>query len=815
MSVLPVGFGSSGSVDTGDITKSLRFRSSGSTYLSRTFGTSTNDIKWAFSFWIKNGTMGVTNPIFSAGDGTASNYFSLERTSGNLLRVVVVYGGVTTLDCSTTAVFRDPTGHTQFLLYFDSANATSTDRLQLWQAGDGSNQSGKRLTLTYATGPIGINEPSIASWSAVVHYIGRLRYTATYGDMYLSRICFFDNSLPAMTALGYYNTEINEWVPKTRSEVKSVVDAAGASSFMLEFEDGTSLTTLGNDYSAKNNDWTLTNHSLTAGVTYDWMEDRPGNSYAVMSPIDKASNTTLSDANLKTENTNALTYSTCKTSAAFDVGSATGFTWEVLVNSVQNTLYAVIGACPTTQAPTGSYTASGVVAMTASGAVYKAGVLQGTYLSWTTSDIIKFWMGSGNLYYSVNGVSANSGNAVATGLSGDYVAADFRASSTAATCSWIYNFGQYPFATGATYHNAAGGYFRYAPPTGFLALCQANLPEGAVRNPKKHFDVVTRVGTGANYTKTGLHLAPDLIWSKSRGVSRSHSVVDSVRGSASQLASNTTDAQNTATDSVTAFNADGYSLGINVQTAPSINENTLTYVDWLWKANGAAVSNTNGTITSQVSANQTAGFSIVTYTGTGANATVGHGLGVAPKLVIVKARTGSGYSWITWHSAIAGTEFLYLDLTNAKATDTTRWNSTVPSSSLVSVGTSIGTNENTRTYVAYCFTDVPGYQKIGSVVANATADNAYADTGFKIGLLLIKCSSTTGNWVLIDATRQPYNVQGPVLLANSAGAESAQTYIDFTSRGFKIRSSGADIGAAQTYVYLAIASVNGKYSNGV
>ena len=311
-----------------------------------------------------------------------------------------------------------------------------------------------------------------------------------------------------------------------------------------------------------------------------------------------------------------------------------------------------------------------------------------------------------------------------------------------------------------------------------------------ILNPTKHFQVVTSTGAGIKAACEAV-FGDGLYVIKDRANSNNWQWIDYVRGTSAVLQSNTTAAETT-------------------YSAPAGNS-----VGFCWKANGAAVSNTNGTITSQVSANQTAGFSIVTYTGTGANATVGHGLGVAPKLVIVKARTGSGYSWITWHSAIAGTEFLYLDLTNAKATDTTRWNSTVPSSSLVSVGTSIGTNENTRTYVAYCFTDVPGYQKIGSVVANATADNAYADTGFKIGLLLIKCSSTTGNWVLIDATRQPYNVQGPVLLANSAGAESAQTYIDFTSRGFKIRSSGADIGAAQTYVYLAIASVNGKYSNGV
>ena len=824
MSVLSVGFGDSASVDTGDITKSLRFRSSGSTYLSRTFGTSTNDIKWAFSFWIKNGTMGVTNPIFSAGDGTASNYFSLERTSGNLLRVVVVYGGVTTLDCSTTAVFRDPTGHTQFLLYFDSANATSTDRLQLWQAGDGSNQSGKRLTLTYATGPIGINEPSIASWSSVVHYIGRLRYTATYGDMYLSRICFFDNSLPAMTALGYYNTEINEWVPKTRSEVKSVVDAAGASSFMLDFEDGTSLTTLGNDYSTKNNDWTLTNHSLTAGANYDWMEDRPGNNFAVLNPTDSNS-LTPTDANLKIT---AATDNVSRYSRSVAIDYSVPTYWEV-----------VVLAKGTDNGSTARYTvAYGVVphrgksaedevdvtitdrvtiynAYDGTNNVYSGSTAVVAATSFATNDVLMFASYQGKVWIGKNGTWYNSGDpAAGTGQIATKTMDIAPFGHVRADSSGLFLFGQAPLHASATYHSAAGGYFRYAPPTGFLALCQANLPEGAVRNPKKHFDAKTRAGTAAAYSVTGIEFQPDFVWVKSRGRAVDHALYDSVRGVEKRLETNNTDAEVTGdTTGLTAFNSAGYSGGALDQ----INGTTATnsFVDWLWKANGAAVSNTNGTITSQVSANQTAGFSIVTYTGTGANATVGHGLGVAPKLVILKGR-GTTFSWQIWHTALAGTEVLFFD-TSAKATDATKWNSTTPSSTVFSIGTAGAVNTNTSTYVAYCFTDVPGYQKIGSYVGGG-ANSVYVHTGFKTRFLLVKYASggIAADWLLLDTARNTYNVLNTTLRANLANAdESTNPRIDVTSNGFTVRAgSGTEPNqGGATYVYSAIADTNGKYSN--
>jgi len=302
-----------------------------------------------------------------------------------------------------------------------------------------------------------------------------------------------------------------------------------------------------------------------------------------------------------------------------------------------------------------------------------------------------------------------------------------------------------------------------------------------------------------------LGFSPDWVWTKCRSFAGFSNVLnDIIRGATKDLSSNNTDAESTNVNGLTAFASDGYSLG----SAAGLNASSQTYVGWCWDAGSSTVSNTQGSITSQVRANASAGFSVVTYTGSGANATVGHGLGVAPQMMIVKRRSTSD-DWAVFHSSIGATKFLYLNLTSAADTASTRWQDTAPSSTVFSIGTSGQVNGSSSTYVAYCFAPVAGYSAFGSYTGNGSADGPFVYTGMRPRWVLIKKSSGTENWRLHDTARSSYNVMQSLLFPNIIQQETtnAEYNLDVLSNGFKIRTNVAgsmnDSGA--TYIYAAFA----------
>ena len=313
----------------------------------------------------------------------------------------------------------------------------------------------------------------------------------------------------------------------------------------------------------------------------------------------------------------------------------------------------------------------------------------------------------------------------------------------------------------------------------------------------------------------GVSFQPDWVWLKSRSAATDHKLTDSVRGVTKGLVSNSTAAETTDTQGLTAFSSGGFTVGTNTD----YNNLAATYVAWQWKAGGTAVSNTAGSITSSVSANTTAGFSVVTYTGTGANATVGHGLGVAPSMVIVKNR-GSTDVWSVYHSSLGATQLIILNRTDATATVSTAWNSTAPTSSVFSLGTLADTNRSTYNFVAYCFAPVAGYSAFGSYTGNGSADGPFVYLGFRPRWLMIKRSSSasvTYGWQMYDTSRQPANTASsdPNLWADTSAAEGTGNYtFDLLSNGFKLRSSGVNENASgDTYIYAAFAENPFKYAN--
>jgi hypothetical protein len=295
---------------------------------------------------------------------------------------------------------------------------------------------------------------------------------------------------------------------------------------------------------------------------------------------------------------------------------------------------------------------------------------------------------------------------------------------------------------------------------------------------------------------TGLGFAPDLIWNKQRNGTTSHILTDTVRGVTKSLRSNDTAAE-FSQSYYTSFDSDGWTFN---NTA--INTTGENFVMWCWKAGGAAVSNTDGTITSSVSANQDAGFSIVSYTGTGSNDSFGHGLSSAPEMVIIKSRDQSTRNWITHFTTLGAGAYMLLNGTNANATSTARINTTT--SSVVNIGTSANVNKSGDNLIAYCFHSVDGYQKVGSY--SGSNSPITITTGFQPRFVLIKRTDASGNsWVIIDSARE-IGSGADALFPDLSAAESSSWNTDFISTGFTISSNESYISASGgTYIYLAIA----------
>jgi hypothetical protein len=344
------------------------------------------------------------------------------------------------------------------------------------------------------------------------------------------------------------------------------------------------------------------------------------------------------------------------------------------------------------------------------------------------------------------------------------------------------------------------------------------MPTPTIPAGNLFMNATTYTGNGGTLTVTngvaGQSFQPDLVWTKSRSSASTHLLFDSIRGVYNYLISATTDAEGSLNTTLTSFNSNGFSVGSN----STINNNTSTNVAWQWKAGGAAVSNTQGTITSSVSANQTSGFSVVTYTGNGsAGATVGHGLsvlGVAPSFITIKNRGAVG-SWHSYHSALGGTQGILVNAANAASTDSGFWNNTNPSSSVITLGTY--NTFSSQTYVAYCWAPIAGYSAFGSYTGNGSTDGPFVYTGFRPRFVIFKSSSFADQWHMLDTSRSTYNsVSSAMLYANLSAAEADYSAypIDFLSNGFKFRTSAAFANqSGDTYIYMAFAENPFKYAN--
>jgi hypothetical protein len=332
----------------------------------------------------------------------------------------------------------------------------------------------------------------------------------------------------------------------------------------------------------------------------------------------------------------------------------------------------------------------------------------------------------------------------------------------------------------------------------------------AIKKPNQHFDATLYTGTGSSLSVTNAgSFQPDFVWAKNRGLANYNALTDSVRGVQNQLYSNTNDAQVTGSDGLTAFNTNGFTVGTNANW----NNNTYSFVGWQWKGGGTAVTNTAGATSSQVSANPTAGFSVVTYTGTGSSTSIGHGLGAVPSVILIKSRSATT-AWRMYQADLGITKYLVLSSTNGVGT-ASMWGTPTDTAFVVG-GTSYEVNDSSATYVAYCWAPIAGYSAFGSYTGNGSSDGPFVYLGFRPRFIMIKRSDTIANWTIRDTARNSYNSANLGLFPNLSNAEDSTSGrdIDILSNGFKIRGTDSDLNTSSgTYIYACWAENPFKYAN--
>ena len=782
------------------IERSLRFNSSDSGFCSRTPGTAGNRRTWTWAGWVKRSAISFSaeQHIWGVTGTTDNTYGEMYFGTGDTLRFAVGYNNA--YGITTTRVFRDPGAWFHLVLAFDATQATAANKIRLYVNGVEETAFSSDTRSSLANQDWGYN-------NNVAHYIGRNpNSNIRQFNGYLADIHFIDGQALTPSSFTEVSATTGQLIPKAYS------GSFGTNGFWLKFSDNSALTSgsnvgVGKDYSGNANYFNTSGLSVTAGAGNDSLVDTPtsygtdtsgvggsvrGN-YATLNPLFvNAMAATLSNGNLD------YTASSGYAARFASIGMSSGkwyaeFTFSVVSGGQ---LIGIANNPPSSITFVGdsasgySYAQGGQKYTNGSDAAYGAPYTNGNIIG------IAFDADAGTLVFYNNGSS--QGTAFSSIAAGSYFFGISGSSGT--TGSW--NFGQRPFAYQTPGTNR--------PAATFLALCDTNLGAPLVAKPNTLMDVIAYSGSGASRTFTDLTYSPDLVWIKQRSGANNHRLYDVVRGATKALYSNLTNSEGTDSSGLTAFTSNGFTLGDGDVVW---NASGQTYAAWCWDAGTSTVSNTSGSITSQVRANVSAGFSVVTYTGPGpSNNTVGHGLGVAPELIITKNRDRSIY-WIVYTKATGKDAFLRLNTTDASAASNNIWGTAAPTSTVFGgVGTDLSNGYTAgEKIVSYCFAPVVGYSSFGSYTGNGSADGPFIFTSFRPRWILYKRSDAgtgNGNWNLVDTSRSTYNVSQTEVIANDSIAEftSSNANMDILSNGFKIRTTDTSRNeSAKTFIYFAVA----------
>jgi len=789
------------------IDNSLRFNDDDSPRLDRTnVASPTNSKKYTYSVWIKRSAFGSNRQILSAINGNNRTQILYRSGSNEALKVLSTNDAWVTFkyNIETSAKFRDCSAWYHVVCAFDSTNATANDRFKIYV--NGVEQS---LSITNS---VASNYDDPINSGSVAQDLGHADGGEIF-DGYFAEAHFIDGQALSPTDFGEFDEDSGIWKPI------EYTGTYGTNGFYLDFENSGSL---GADQSGNGNNFTPTNLASTDQTT-----DTPTNNFATLNPLNITnSNQYLSEGNLDHQFVSGNWLYTLATMA-----SSSG-KWYAEVKLADVTNFAV-GFCEL--GGTGSSTQYMNTNNSLLGVTSDAWSILNNYTwiakktnnsntqltssgtQFANNDICMLAIDIDNqgIWFGRNGTWFEGDPSAGTGASFTNLTAG--KSYTFASCVEgsrnIWNFGSPPYSisSGNTDDNGYGN-FEYAPPTGFLALCTQNLAtvlSPTIDDGSQYFNTVLYTGDGTtNRTISGVGFQPDWTWLKRRSSVYSHGLLDSNRGVGKVLSSDNTDPENTNNNVLSSWNSDGFVIALSGVSAFS-NTTGETYVGWNWKANGGTTSsNTDGSITSTVQANTTAGFSIITYTGTGASGSVGHGLTKAPEMVICKQRTDAGTQWQTGHTGL--TNWTYKLLLNATTAESVNANvfPSAPTSTVINLGLAGDSNGSGKSQLIYAFHSVEGYSKFGKYTGNGSTDGTFVYTGFRPAFVIWKRTDSTQDWFMQDIARNTYNVVGKYLRADTSDAEGdfSTSGVDFISNGFKMRTTGTGFNASGgTYIYMAFA----------
>jgi hypothetical protein len=759
-----------------EIEQSLRFNSADSAYLNRTPGSAGNRRTWTLSFWFKRGKLGTYQQIFSASDNygspSSANYFYISISGADdkmyVQQIYPTYNAA--LDFSPNGrVFRDPSAWYHVVLALDTTQATGSNRQKMWINGElqtlvnGTSGGPTTISQNYDTTVNTTNE----------HRIGR--YTSVYWDGYLAEVNFIDGS--ALTHEDFGELDDNGvWRPI------AYTGSYGTNGYYLNFSNSSDL---GEDQ-AGSNDWTGSTRFTTSGTGTDVMSDTPTNNHCTFNPLDSQTNTP-SNGNLSMSMPGR-----CAGTMAVTSGK---WYWECKYNAGNGYALGLGIADIDAYYPSEGFS-FGVIYYGGDGSKYVVGTnssYSSAYSGGHFGIALDLDSAQNTIEFFLNGTSKGTIN-IPNGRNWTPIV---QGGSGSTSGSWDMYIDENTWT--------------YTAPTGFKPLNTSNLSAPTVKDGSKNFNTVLWTGNGTSQAISTVGFQPDLVWEKTRNDSSNHWLTDAIRGTNKILSSSLPDSETTNNNSIQSFDPNGFTVGSD----GAFNGSGITCVAWNWLAGGTgssiaagSIDGTNPTIASTVSANPSAGFSIVSYTGTGNAATVGHGLGVAPSLIIEKNRD-LNQNWAVYHSALGATKALILDDVFGEQTATYYWNDTAPTSNVFSIGTWNGVNSNTQKHIAYCFAEVEGYSKFGRYTGNGSTDGTFVYCGFKPAWIMVKSSSNAYGWAIHDTTRQTYNEDERILQPNTGGAEATNSLwgVDILSNGFKWRNDGEVFNySGYSYIFAAFAS---------
>jgi hypothetical protein len=792
--------------------------------LTKTFGTVDSSVHWTLNFWIKRAALGGTNPvggvrpldIFTPRSGTSGSvlnemFFGSSASYGAGDAFVITNTNTGAYVLSTDNLFRDTSAWYNFHIQADLDNGTASERIKIFVNGtEVSYNVDNRGSFT-----------SLAGFTAGAWTIGDY-----YGYGYpiqssFAQWAYVDGYTHPPT--DFAESKNGVWIPKDLSSGITW----GSAGHLLMFQDSSAL---GDDTSGKGNDWTTANLA-----THDSMKDTPtfgssnGGNFATLGPLwNNPSEVTLSEGNLR------FTASTSGIGAMSNwaVPASGKWYWEVnYSDQYSSATNFLVGIAYAKTSLTAVETADQIVYYSENGMKIVESVRTAGYGVAFDSPSGDAVVGvavdrvNNTLNFSYNG--SWQGTIDISGLSSNEFFPYTGFSGVNGTQGCTYNFGQDGtfagnFTAQGNTDDTGYGDFKYAVPTGFLAMCAGNLPVADEVDPaqtdddypKKLFSPIIYTGNGGTLAVTGLGFKPDYVSIRRRNAGNTPPLYDSSRGNTKLLTTTATAAEydQSATPGLSAFGTDGFTVEQPNTGDYGTNRSTALMVAWCQRANGGTTStNSAGSLSVTQQVDPSGSFSISTYNGDGGTDTIGHGLSSAPTLVWIKQLNGAN-NWAVYAKGAGATKYAYLD-TDAAFGTAAMWQNTTPSNSLVYLGDNNEVNHSGRTYVAYCFADTEGFFKSSSYVGNGNSNGPFVYTGFKPSVVYVKLVASAGDWWVEDTARDTYNPATKYLAWNKSDAEASGINIDFLSNGFKIRTTSGDFNSnAATIVYGAWAENSFKYS---